>query len=158
MMVTTGTELKSTVSVAKNDWVVPSHHIGDLEHLANYRSFVQAIDHLCDLYGTTPEVVAHDLHPEYLSSKFAGELDLATVGVQHHHAHAASCLTEHGRSDPVLALVFDGLGYGGDGLDAVHAEDMSLVRIGRGEYRMYYAACDKDGNWRIASAVTEEPN
>lgn len=54
-----------------------------------------------------------------------------------------------------VACAIDGLGYGGDGLDAVHAEDMSLVQLGPGEYRMYYAACDKDGNWRIASAVAE---
>ena len=51
--------------------VVPSHHIGDLEHLATYRSFLQAVDHLCGLYGVRPEVVAHDLHPEYLSTKLA---------------------------------------------------------------------------------------
>jgi predicted GH43/DUF377 family glycosyl hydrolase len=52
--------------------------------------------------------------------------------------------------------LIEGAGYGEEGLDAVHAEDMSLVQIGPGRYRMYYAACDKDGNWRIASAVTEE--
>jgi hypothetical protein len=51
--------------------------------------------------------------------------------------------------------VIHGSGYGGEGLDAVHAEDMSLIKIGQGKYRMYYAACDKDGNWRIASAVAE---
>lgn len=55
------------------------------------------------------------------------------------------------------ACVIDGLGYGGEGLDAVHAEDMSLMQIGSGKYRMYYAACDKEGHWRIASAVTDEP-
>ena len=54
------------------------------------------------------------------------------------------------------ACVIEGLGYGGDGLDAVHAEDMSLVKIGKSQYRMYYAACDKNGIWRIASAVTDE--
>ena len=110
-----GAELKSTVSVAKGDVVVPSHHIGDLEHLATYQSFLQAVDHLCDLYGVVPEVVAHDLHPEYLSTKFALELDLPAVGVQHHHAHVAACLVEHGRTEPVLGLAFDGLGYGPDG-------------------------------------------
>ena len=66
-----GAELKSTVSVAKDGVVVPSHHIGDLEHLATYRSFLQAVDHLPRLYGVVPEVVAHDLHPEYLSTKLA---------------------------------------------------------------------------------------
>jgi hydrogenase maturation protein HypF len=88
---------------------VPSHHIGDLEHLATYTSFLQAVDHVRDLYGVAPEVVAHDLHPEYLSSKYALQLDLPTIAVQHHHAHVAACLVEHGRTDRVLGLAFDGL-------------------------------------------------
>ena len=110
-----GAELKATVAVAFGSDAVVSHHIGDLEHLATYQSFLQAIDHLRGLYGVTPEVVAHDLHPEYLSTKLAMDLDLPTVAVQHHHAHVASCLTEHGRPGPVLGLAFDGLGYGTDG-------------------------------------------
>ncbi|MDP9020826.1 MAG: carbamoyltransferase HypF, partial [Actinomycetota bacterium] len=110
-----GAELKNTVSVAKDANVVASHHIGDLEHLAAHRSFLQATEHLCHLTGVEPEVVAHDLHPEYLSTKYALDLDLPTVGVQHHHAHVASCLVEHGRTDPVLGIAFDGLGLGTDG-------------------------------------------
>jgi hydrogenase maturation protein HypF len=110
-----GAELKSTIAVAKGAMVVASHHIGDLEHLATYRSFRQAIDHLCRVYGVAPEVVACDLHPEYLSSKLAADLDLPVVAVQHHHAHVAACLVEHGRTAPVVALAFDGLGYGPDG-------------------------------------------
>ncbi|HWC09920.1 MAG TPA: Sua5/YciO/YrdC/YwlC family protein, partial [Acidimicrobiales bacterium] len=110
-----GAELKNTVAVAKGPTVVASHHIGDLEHLAAYRSFLQAVDHLCALTGVAPEVVAHDLHPEYLSTKFAADLDLPAVGVQHHHAHIASCLVEHGREAPVLGVAFDGLGMGTDG-------------------------------------------
>ena len=110
-----GAELKSTVAVTTGGSVVASHHIGDLEHLATYRSFLQAIDHLCHLYAVQPEVVAHDLHPEYLSTKFAVDLDLDLCPVQHHHAHIASCMAEHGRTDPVLGVAFDGLGYGTDG-------------------------------------------
>ncbi|MGH9225841.1 MAG: carbamoyltransferase HypF [Acidimicrobiales bacterium] len=112
-----GAELKNTVAVAKAANVVASHHIGDLEHLAAYRSFLQAVDHLCHLTGVTPELVAHDLHPEYLSTKFATDLDLPLVGVQHHHAHIASCLLEHGRApdEAVLGVAFDGLGLGTDG-------------------------------------------
>ncbi len=110
-----GAELKNTVAVAQDEFVVASHHIGDLEHLATYRSFLQAIDHLCHLYDIVPEVVAHDLHPEYLSTKLAHDLDLPLVGVQHHHAHVASCLVEHGRTAPVLGVAFDGTGYGTDG-------------------------------------------
>ncbi len=110
-----GAELKCTVAVTKRRQVVASHHIGDLEHLATYRSFLQAVDHLPRLHGVVPELVAHDLHPEYLSTKFALDLDIPVVGVQHHHAHVASCMVEHGRTDPVLAVCFDGLGYGSDG-------------------------------------------
>jgi hydrogenase maturation protein HypF len=110
-----GAELKSTISVAKHGWVVPSHHIGDLEHLATYRSFLQAVEHLPRLYGVVPELVAHDMHPEYLSSKWAAELDLPTIAVQHHHAHVAACMVEHGRTQAVLGIAYDGLGYGPDG-------------------------------------------
>ncbi|HXX89516.1 MAG TPA: carbamoyltransferase HypF [Acidimicrobiales bacterium] len=110
-----GAERKNTVSVAKGERLVTSHHIGDLEHLATYGSFLQATRHLPALYGVTPEVVAHDLHPEYLSTKWALDGDLDTLAVQHHHAHIASCLAEHGRSDTVLGMAFDGLGLGPDG-------------------------------------------
>jgi hydrogenase maturation protein HypF len=109
-----GGELKCTVAITRGPEVVVGHHLGDLEHLATYQSFLQSVAHLPALYGVTPELVAHDLHPEYLSSKFARELDLPTVGVQHHHAHVAAGMVEHQRRDPVVALAFDGLGYGPD--------------------------------------------
>ncbi len=111
-----GAELKNTISVAKDRILVTSHHIGDLEHLATYRSFLQATEHLGSLYGVEPSVVVHDLHPEYLSTKYALELDLEPWAVQHHHAHIASCLAEHGRDDTVLGIAFDGLGFGPDGV------------------------------------------
>ncbi|MGI8756341.1 MAG: carbamoyltransferase HypF [Acidimicrobiales bacterium] len=109
-----GAELKATVAVAQDDFVVASHHLGDLEHLATYQAYLQAVDHLCHLFDVTPELVAHDLHPEYLSTKLAMDLDLPLLGVQHHHAHVASCLVEHERTDAVVALAFDGTGYGTD--------------------------------------------
>ena len=110
-----GAELKNTVCVAKQSMLVCSHHIGDLEHLATYEAFVQATGHLCRLFGIEPEVVAHDLHPEYLSTKYALELDFETLAVQHHHAHIASCLAEHRHVGKVLGIAFDGLGFGTDG-------------------------------------------
>ncbi len=129
-----GAELKSTVAVTKGESVVASHHIGDLEHLANYRSFLQAVDHLCHLYAVEPEVVAHDLHPEYLSTKFAVDLDLEPIAVQHHHAHIASCMTEYGSTGPVLGVAFDGLGYGTDGAlwggEFLVADLCSFERVG----------------------------
>ena len=109
-----GAELKSTVSVAKQSIVVCSQHIGDLEHLATYQAFLQATVHLCRLFGIEPDVVAHDLHPEYLSTKYALDLDIEPWPVQHHHAHIASCLAEHGHTGKVLGIAFDGLGYGTD--------------------------------------------
>jgi hydrogenase maturation protein HypF len=110
-----GAELKSTVAVATGASVVLSHHLGDLEHAATHAAFLQAIEHLLHLRDVTPEVVAHDLHPEYLSTKFARDLDLPLVGVQHHHAHVASCLAEHGEEGPVVGIAYDGLGWGTDG-------------------------------------------
>jgi hydrogenase maturation protein HypF len=114
-----GAELKSTISVARADWVVASHHIGDLEHLATYRSFLQAVEHLPRLYGVEPRLVVHDMHPEYLSTKWAidwaAQRDVPLLAVQHHHAHVAACMIEHGRTAPVLGIAYDGLGYGADG-------------------------------------------
>ena len=101
-------------SVVKGQQLVTSHHIGDLEHPTAYASFLQAVEHLCGLFGVRPDVVVHDLHPEYLSTKWALDTDLPTLGVQHHHAHVASCLAEHRHPGPVLGVAFDGLGYGCD--------------------------------------------
>lgn len=133
-----GAELKNTVAVAKQDRVVVSHHIGDLEHHAASIAFREAIDHLLHLYGVTPELVVHDLHPEYLSSKFAEDLDLPQIGVQHHHAHVAACLAEHGRTDRVLGIAYDGLGWGPDGT------------LWGGEL----LACDLDGYERLGHLAT----
>ena len=110
-----GAELKSTIALARGTGVVASHHLGDLEHPLAYRGFLEAIDHLTAITRVVPQVVAHDLHPEYLSTKLAADLDLPSVGVQHHHAHVASCLVEHGEVGPVVGVAFDGTGYGTDG-------------------------------------------
>ena len=110
-----GAELKNTVSVLKGRSLVTSHHIGDLEHLATYRSFLQATEHLCSVFAIEPSVIAHDLHPDYLSTKWAQDQEAALCPVQHHHAHVASCLAEHRHAGTVLGLAFDGLGLGDDG-------------------------------------------
>jgi hydrogenase maturation protein HypF len=114
-----GAELKNTFCLAQGDTVVISHHIGDLENAETLRSFTEGIEHLGRLFGIEPAVVAHDLHPEYLSTKYALErADAAGVdliGVQHHHAHIASCLADNGTEGPVIGVAFDGTGYGLDG-------------------------------------------
>jgi hydrogenase maturation protein HypF len=110
-----GAELKNTFCLAKDDRAFVSHHVGDLENAATLRSFTEGIEHFGRLFGIEPQVVAYDLHPEYLSTKYALDLDLDSCGVQHHHAHIASCLADNGHEGPVIGVAFDGTGYGTDG-------------------------------------------
>ncbi|HWE81759.1 MAG TPA: carbamoyltransferase HypF [Gaiellaceae bacterium] len=110
-----GAELKATFCVARGSEAFLSPHLGDLDTEEAYRAFQADIDLYLEMLGARAEVIAHDLHPEYLSTKWALEQDAEHVGVQHHHAHAAACLAEHGETQPALALVFDGTGFGTDG-------------------------------------------
>jgi hydrogenase maturation protein HypF len=111
-----GAELKHTFCLAKGGHAFLSHHIGDLENYETYRSFTEGVEHFRRLFAVEPVVVAHDLHPEYLSTKYALELEgVEPEGVQHHHAHVAACLADNGEPGPVIGVAFDGLGYGTDG-------------------------------------------
>ncbi len=115
-----GGELKNTFCVAKEGHVFMSHHIGDLENYETLRSFREGIEHFCGLFDIQPEVVAYDLHPEYLSTKYARELEeegMPAVGIQHHHAHIASCLADNERpgGEQAIGVALDGTGYGTDG-------------------------------------------
>jgi hydrogenase maturation protein HypF len=111
-----GAELKHTFCLAKDGRAFVSHHIGDLENYETFRSFTEGVEHFRRLFAVTPQVVAHDLHPEYLSTKYAVELDgVELEGVQHHHAHVAACLADNGEPGPVIGVAFDGLGFGADG-------------------------------------------
>jgi hydrogenase maturation protein HypF len=111
-----GAELKNTFCLAKGRHAFVSHHIGDLENAETLRSFTEGIEHFKRLFDIEPRIVAHDLHPEYLSTKYALDLDeVHTTGVQHHHAHIASCLADNHRDGPVIGVAFDGTGYGTDG-------------------------------------------
>ena len=117
-----GAELKNTFCLAKESHAFMSHHIGDLENAETLRSFTEGIGHFRRLFDIEPQLIAHDLHPDYLSTKYAAELalddglgDAGLVGVQHHHAHIASCLADNGEEGPVIGVAFDGTGYGADG-------------------------------------------
>ena len=112
-----GAELKSTFSLSRGDRAWVGHHIGDLKNLETLTSFREGIDHFERLFAVDPVAVAHDLHPDYLSTRYALEDrdDLEPVGVQHHHAHLAACLAEHGREDPAVGAIYDGTGLGSDG-------------------------------------------
>jgi hydrogenase maturation protein HypF len=115
-----GGEMKNTFCLAKEDHVFLSPHIGDLENYETLRSFREGIEHYGRLFDARPERVAYDLHPDYLSTQYARELEAAgmpAVGVQHHHAHIAACLADNSRPDTerVIGVALDGTGYGTDG-------------------------------------------
>ncbi len=111
-----GAELKNTVCLTRGDQAFVSQHIGDMENLATFEFFQETVNHLKRILDITPRVVAHDLHPDYLSTRFAeAQGDLRCVGVQHHHAHIVSCMAENQVAGPVIGLAFDGTGYGSDG-------------------------------------------
>ncbi len=110
-----GAEQKNTFCLAAYGRAFVSHHIGDLENYETLRAYREGIEHFGRLFGITPSVVAHDLHPEYLSTKYALDQDLPLTGVQHHHAHIASCMADNQWYAPVIGVAFDGTGYGTDG-------------------------------------------
>ena len=132
-VVAAGAELKSTFCVVTQEGAYLSAHLGDLDSAAAYDAFRDDLRLYLEMLGVEPEAVAHDLHPEFLSTKWANEQGLPLVGVQHHHAHAAACLAEHGEEGPALALVFDGTGYGTDGTiwggELLHCDLESFERL-----------------------------
>ncbi len=129
-----GAELKSTVCLARGPYAFVSTHLGDLQHVEAFRSFREAIADYQMFLKAEPSLVVHDMHPEYLSTKWAGDQDADTLGVQHHHAHVASCLVENGMDGPALGLAFDGHGYGPDGTlwggEFLVADLVSYDRVG----------------------------
>jgi hydrogenase maturation protein HypF len=111
-----GADQKNTFCVAKDARAWVGHHIGDLEHFATHTAFREGIEHFERLVAAEPAVVAHDLHPDYLSTAYALEREgVELVGVQHHHAHLAACIGEHGLDREVVGAIYDGTGYGTDG-------------------------------------------
>jgi hydrogenase maturation protein HypF len=111
-----GAELKGTVCLTRGDKAFLSQHIGDLQNAATLRSMEETVGHLQGILKIRPEIVAHDLHPDYLSTAYAqGINELPRIAVQHHHAHLASCMAENGLEGEVIGVIFDGTGYGSDG-------------------------------------------
>ncbi|MGI8732033.1 MAG: carbamoyltransferase HypF [Pyrinomonadaceae bacterium] len=112
-----GAELKNTFCLGRDGYAFVSHHIGDLENLETLRSYQNGIEHFKRLFHLDPEVIAYDLHPEYLSSKYALALNhpCTKIAVQHHHAHIASCMADNEIEGEVIGVAMDGLGFGTDG-------------------------------------------
>lgn len=111
-----GAELKNTVCLTRERQAFLSQHVGDLENPAADAFYRRTVAHLQRILDVKPRFAAHDLHPDYLSTRYAFERrDLQPVAVQHHHAHIVSCMAEHHLTGPVIGLAFDGTGYGSDG-------------------------------------------
>jgi hydrogenase maturation protein HypF len=111
-----GGELKNTICLTKGRHAFMSQHIGDLENLESYRFFEEAVRHLKGILQIAPEVLAYDLHPDYFSTRWAlAQTGIEWVGVQHHHAHVASCMAENHLEGKVIGFALDGTGYGTDG-------------------------------------------
>jgi hydrogenase maturation protein HypF len=110
-----GAELKSAICCATGSRAFLSQHIGDLQNQSTLDSFSQTVSHLSQILEIKPQLVACDLHPDYLSSRYAEDSGLPLVKVQHHHAHLASCMAENGLDGDVIGVIFDGTGYGSDG-------------------------------------------
>ncbi len=116
-----GSELKNTFCIINRNYAFLSHHIGDMENYETLKSYERGVEHFEKLFRVKPEAIAYDMHPNYLATRYAFERaereGLPTIAVQHHHAHIAACMAEHGLdgSRPVIGLSFDGTGYGDDG-------------------------------------------
>jgi hydrogenase maturation protein HypF len=114
-----GGQLKATFALGNADQAVLSHHLGDLDHLKAFGAFERDIVLYEELFQTRPACIAHDLHPDYVSTRYAlaraQKLGITHCAVQHHHAHMASCMAENGLNERVIGVCFDGTGYGLDG-------------------------------------------
>jgi hydrogenase maturation protein HypF len=120
-LLATGSELKNTFCLARENYAFLSHHIGDMENYETLLAFEQGVEFYKQLFRVSPSAVAYDLHPNYLATRYAltraEEENIIAIGVQHHHAHIAACMAEHRLSGetPVIGVAFDGTGYGEDG-------------------------------------------
>ncbi len=114
-VIAAGPEQKATFTLTRGPHAFVSQHIGDLENAETLDSWNSTRELYSNLFRIAPDLVAHDLHPEYLSTKWALASGLPALGVQHHHAHIAAIAAEHGIAEPILGIAFDGTGFGSDG-------------------------------------------
>lgn len=160
----TGAELKSTFCLLKDRRALLAPHIGDLENYATLRSYIEGIRHFERLFDVAPQTIAHDGHPDYMSTTYAVERaeaeGLRLVGVQHHHAHIASCLAEHREPGPVIGVAFDGTGFGPD--ETIWGGEFLLADLTGYERLAHLAPVPLPGGqaairqpWRMAAAYLD---
>lgn len=154
-----GGQLKNTFCLVSGDKAYVSQHIGDLENLETYENFTRALANYQSLFALTPSLVAHDRHPDYLSTTFAEqyakERHLPCLAVQHHHAHIVSCMVENGLRETVIGVAFDGLGYGED--ETLWGGEFLLANYRAFERQYHFKAVPMPGGtlaikepWRMA--------
>jgi hydrogenase maturation protein HypF len=154
-----GGTLKNTFCLIQDNQAFVSQHIGDLENVETHQHFEETLRIYRELFEIDPRIVAHDCHPDYLSTVFAEEFSkdhvLPKFAVQHHHAHIVSCMTEHGVTEPVIGVAFDGLGYGLDG--TLWGGEFLLVTLRESQRLAYFQNVPLPGGgqgikqpWRMA--------
>ncbi len=137
-----GAELKSAVAITRGSFCYLSRHVGDVKNVETNEYFERTVEHLATILAVTPEIVAHDPHPDYHSTRYAIEvakkIGAKLVAVQHHHAHVAGGMAEHGLEGKVIGVALDGTGYGTDGRiwggEFLVADRVSFARAGHFEY------------------------
>ena len=134
-----GGELKNTFCLTKDNHAFISHHIGDLQNVEAYKYYQDSIEYYKKLFRIKPEAIAYDLHPDYLSTRYALEQnDIKLIGVQHHHAHIVSCMAENALNEKIIGVACDGTGYGTDeaiwGCEFMIADQASFQRRGHLKY------------------------
>jgi hydrogenase maturation protein HypF len=138
-----GGELKNTFCLAQDGYAFISQHIADMENLETLEHFSKTIELYKNIFSIEPEIVAHDLHPDYLSTNYARDIaklkpEVKVMPIQHHHAHIVSCMVENKVSEPVIGIAFDGTGYGSDGRiwggEFLIADYKRFERVGHLEY------------------------
>lgn len=157
-----GGELKNTFCLARGRHAFLSHHIGDMENAEVYDSFRASVEQFTSFFKIHPEVIGYDLHPDYLTSKYAaGQQDAQCVAVQHHHAHVAACMADNGLPDRrLIGVAFDGTGYGLDG--RIWGGEVLLASYGEYERAAHLQYLPLPGGdtatrnpWRIAVGYAE---
>jgi hydrogenase maturation protein HypF len=137
-IIAVGGQQKNAICVSKNGYTYLSQYLGDLGEVGCYENFKYVLGHFVDLFDVNADLVVHDMHPSYLSTKYAHEHNIRKLAVQHHHAHMVSCMAEHSIYETVIGVIFDGTGFGLDGAvwggEFLIGNQSSFKRVGHLEY------------------------
>ncbi|HLJ74749.1 MAG TPA: carbamoyltransferase HypF [Thermoanaerobaculia bacterium] len=157
-----GAHLKNTFCIASGSNAYLGPHIGDLESVETLRAYESAIERMKEFVGASPAVIAHDMHPDYFSTRYAlAQAGVRAIAVQHHHAHVVSAMAEHRLDGPVIGVAYDGTGYGTDG--TAWGGEILIADYAKFERFATFRAIPLAGGdqavrqpWRVALALLDE--